>query len=114
MMTVRMGRKLAELAVHIASGPTVAPGSAGSRRAVPGTYPVGLGVVFAALGAARADAFAVHQYGVATMILSAALRLMRLYYLDTQAILFEVNAAVADDYARVRTAASTTWPASPR
>ena len=41
-MTVRMGRKLAEAAAHIAPGPTV---EAWHRRiadgAVPGTYPAG-------------------------------------------------------------------------
>ena len=63
----------------------------------------------------RRDAFAVHQYGVASMILSAALRLMRVDHLDTQAILFEVNAGADAAYARSRPRrASTTWPASRR
>ena len=87
----------------IAPGPTVEAWLAGSPTgAAPGTYPVGLGVVFASLGLPETDAFAVHQYGVAAMMVGAAMRLMRLHHLDAQSILFEVNAAVADDYDRVR------------
>ena len=41
-----------------------------------------------------------HQYGVAAMMLGAALRLMRLDHLDAQSILYAVNAAVAE---RLRT-----------
>lgn len=104
-MTVRMGRKLAEAAVHIAPGPIV---EQWHRRvvdgAVPGTYPAGLGVVFASLGLPESDAFAVHQNGVAAMMIGAAMRLMRLHHLDAQSIVYAVNAAVAEDYARARTA----------
>jgi urease accessory protein len=104
-MTVRMGRKLAEAAVHIAPGPIV---EAWHRRvvdgAVPGTYPAGLGVVFASLGLPESDAFAVHQNGVAAMMVGAAMRLMRLHHLDAQSIVYAVNADVAGDYARARTA----------
>ena len=54
----------------------------------PGTYPVGLGVLFAELGWPEEDAFAVHQYGVAMTTLSAALRLMKIDHRQTQAILY--------------------------
>jgi urease accessory protein len=47
---------------------------------------------------AEPDTFAVHQHGVALMMLSAALRLMPLHHLDSQAILFAIDGAVADDY----------------
>ena len=60
--------------------------------ATPGCYPVALAVIFAAQGLPARDAFVVHQYGVATTILGAALRLMRISHVDTQAILFELNA----------------------
>ena len=73
-------------------------------RETPGSYPVGQALVFAALGLSEEDAFAVHQYGVATMMLSAALRVMKLNYLDTQAILFEVNAAAESAYERMKQA----------
>lgn len=101
-MTVRMGRKLAELTVRTLAAPAVSDWLAAVQRGeTPGTYPVGQGVVFAALGLAEQGAFAVHQYGVASMMLGAALRLMRVSYLDAQAILFEVNAAAASAYERV-------------
>jgi urease accessory protein len=104
-MTVRMGRKLAEMTVHVMPAPTVSDWLAAIKaRETPGAYPVGQALVFAALGLSEEDAFAVHQYGVATMMLSAALRVMKINYLDTQAILFEVNAAAESAYERVKQA----------
>jgi UreF/CobW/HypB/UreG, nucleotide-binding domain len=69
-----------------------------------GTYPVGLGVLFAELGSPEQDAFAVHQYGVAMTTLSAALRLMRIDHRQVQAILYAVGGTVEHDYAAVRQA----------
>ena len=104
-MTVRMGRKLAELAVHVLTAPGVNDWLAAVKQGeTPGTYPVGQGLVFAALGLAEQTAFAVHQYGVAAMMLGAALRLMRINYKDAQAILFEVNSAAASAHERAREA----------
>jgi urease accessory protein len=105
-MTVRMGRKLAELAVRVLSAPGVNEWLAAIKGGnTPGTYPVGQALVFTALGLAEQDAFAVHQYGVASMMLGAALRLLKVSYLDAQAILFEINSAAASAYERVRGAA---------
>jgi urease accessory protein len=105
-MTVRMGRKLAELTVHVLAAPWVSDWLTAIKRGeTPGTYPIGQSLVFAALDLGEQDAFAVHQYGVASMMLGAALRLMKINYLDAQAILFEVNAAAEPAYGRVREAA---------
>jgi urease accessory protein len=105
-MTVRMGRKLAELAVHVLSAPGVNDWLAAIKVGnTPGTYPVAQALVFTALGLAEQDAFAVHQYGVASMMLGAALRLLKVNYLDVQAMLFEINSAAASAYERVRGAA---------
>ena len=46
----------------------------------------------------RATAFAVHQYGVAAMMLGAALRLMKISHVDTQRMLYRLNADVAAAY----------------
>lgn len=101
-MTVRMGRKLAEMADHVL-GPS--PVSAWLERikagATPGCYPVGQALVFASLGLQEQDAFAVHQYGLASMMVAASLRLMRIHYLDAQRVLYEVNSLAAADYQRV-------------
>jgi urease accessory protein len=105
-MTLRMGRKLAEMAMHVAPSPLVGEWLGRiERRQTPGTFPIGLALVFAARGLAESDAFAAHQYGVATMMVSAALRLMKLSYLDAQKLLFEVN---ADAEAMYRRAAAAT------
>jgi len=102
-MVVRMGRKLAEMAIHVLPNvPTVKEWLTFIKQGEsPGTYPAGQGIVFAAMGLSEQDAFAMHQYGVASMILGAALRLMKISYLDTQQILFEVNQTAAAAYERV-------------
>ena len=53
---------------------------------------------FAAQALPAREAFVVHQYGVAATILSAALRLMRISHVDTQTILYELNAEVEAAY----------------
>ena len=58
-------------------------------------------MVLALQGAPEEDAFAIHQYGTAFMILSAALRLMRVDHLEVQNILFEVDALAPADLAEV-------------
>jgi urease accessory protein len=104
-MTTRMGRKLAELAEHVRPAATMAAFLAAIREAAtPGTYPVAQAVAFAGFGLGEQDAFAAHQYGVASMITGAALRLMRVTYLDAQAILLMVTETADDDYAAAASA----------
>lgn len=91
LMTVRMGRKLAELAVAVIGDQLDQDWlDRIKRNETPGTHPVSMAVAMAALGADSRDAFAAQQYGVATTILGAALRLMRLSFIDTQKILRHV------------------------
>ena len=102
-MTVRMGRKLAEAGTAAVAASQLGQWLDLARHGeAPGTYPVGLGVLFAELGSPETDAFAVHQYGAAMTMLSAALRLMRIDHRQVQAILAAVNETAADDYAAVR------------
>lgn len=104
-MTTRMGRKLAELCEHVRPDPLTAGWLAEIRAGrTPGTYPIAQALAFAGLGLGEPDAFAAHQYGVASMLTSASLRLMRINHLDAQTILFDVSAAAAADYAEICTA----------
>jgi urease accessory protein len=104
-MTVRMGRKLAEVSTAAVQAPLLSLWLGRVRDgATPGTYPVGLGVLFAGLGSPEEDAFAVHQYGVAMTILSAALRLMKIDHRQAQAILYAADQMVSGDYAAIRKA----------
>lgn len=104
-MTVRMGRKLAEVSVAAVRAPLLGTWLDRVRNGTtPGTYPVGLGALFAELGSPEEDAFAVHQYGVAMATLSAALRLMRIDHHQAQAILSATAATAQDDYAAVQQA----------
>jgi urease accessory protein len=103
VMTTRMGRKLAELGISLAPVPMLRQWLTDlEARHTPGTYPVALGVLFADIGSPEEDAFAVHQYGAAMTVLSAALRLMRIEPREAQAILRQVDAGTQENYAEVR------------
>ncbi len=105
IMTVRMGQKLAELATHVVSAPLIEHWLADIRLGkTPGTYPVAQALIFAHLALSEKEAFASHQYGLVSMMLGAALRLMKLHYRDSQAILFEINSRAELLYEHVATA----------
>jgi len=105
-MSVRMGRKFTELGAHVTDSPALLDWRERVvNGATPGTYPVALAVNFAAQGLSAREAFVVHQYGVASTILGAALRLMRVSHMDTQPMLYALNADVDAAYA---TAAAAT------
>lgn len=102
LMLARMGRKFAELSLKISTFPQVERWLADIKSGVtPGCFPIGQAMALAHLGADEKQAFVVHQYGVAAMVMSAAVRLMRIDHLDTQRILFSVQSRVEEDYARV-------------
>ncbi|HET9043447.1 MAG TPA: urease accessory protein UreF [Burkholderiales bacterium] len=98
-MSVRMGKKFAEMSAEVIGAPLLAAWLERiAAGATPGCYPVSLAVNFAAQGLAARDAFVIHQYGVASMILSAALRLMKVSHVDTQRILYALDAGADAAY----------------
>lgn len=91
-MSTRLGKKFTEMGVHLIGTPLLHEWRdriEGSRTR--GCYPVALAVTFAAEGLPAVDAFVVQQSAVATTILGAALRLMKVSHVQTQGILFELN-----------------------
>lgn len=103
MMLARMGKKYAELVLKICPCAPLECWLQDIRaNATPGCFPIGQAIALAHLGADEVEAFVMHQYGVASMILSAALRLMRIHHMDTQRILFAVQDRAQDDYLAVR------------
>jgi urease accessory protein len=91
-MSVRMGKKFAEMAAEVIGAPLLRAWLQRIEDArTPGCYPVALAMNFAVQGLSARDAFVVHQYGVASMILSAALRLMKVSHFDTQRILYQLD-----------------------
>lgn len=99
-MTVRMGKKFIEASVKLLEAPL--PRVWRDRinaSATPGCYPVALAISFAAQQLPAFGAFTVHQYGVASAILGAALRLMKIGHLETQAILYDLNGRIPEAYA---------------
>ncbi len=90
-MTLRMGRKMAELAEGVMEDELLAEWLAMiTSDEVAGTYAVTQGVVFAVCGVGYRELFASILYGTATMMLNAALRLMRLTHHSTQQILYRL------------------------
>jgi urease accessory protein len=98
-MSVRMGKKFTEMGTEVIGAPLLQVWRERiDAGATLGCYPVALAVNFAVQGLLARDAFVVHQYGVAAMILSAALRLMKISHVDTQRMLYQINAAAAAAY----------------
>ena len=92
MMSVRMGKKFAEMSAQMISAPLLSNWRERIETCqTPGCYPVALAISFAAQGLPALAAFTVHQYGVACAILSAALRLMKVSHFDSQGIVYELN-----------------------
>jgi len=99
-MTVRMGKKFTELSLRVTGAPILAAWRERLEAGdTPGCHPVALALSFAEQGLAEREAFVVHQYGVAATILSAALRLMRIGHVETQQMLYALNADAEAAYA---------------
>lgn len=92
LMTVRMGKKLAEISVHIIDNWLLTwwLEEIKASRTI-GTQPVTQAIVMAIQGINERDVVVMHHYGIAMTILSAAIRLMRITHYETQHILFELN-----------------------
>lgn len=93
LMLTRMGKKLAELGLRLYGENSLfnawlAEIDAGKSA---GAYPVAQGLAFAIEGMDEKFLFVSHQYGVLNMVLSAALRNVRVSHYDTQKILFELS-----------------------
>ena len=104
-MSVRMGKKFTEMGVEVIGAPLLRAWRHCIETSVtPGCYPIALAVNFAAQGLPARQAFVVHQYGIATTILGAALRLMRVSHIETQKILYELSGQSEGMYVTAATA----------
>ena len=98
-MSVRMGKKFTEMGVEVVGAPLLRTWRECIEKSVtPGCYPIALAINFAVQDLPASQAFIVHQYGVATTILGAALRLMKVSHIDTQKILYELTSQSAAAY----------------
>lgn len=92
LMLKRMGKKFAELATKLFDNSLINHWLDDIRgERTPGTYPVAQGIAYAAAGVSERDLFVAHQYGVVNMVLSAALRCVKVSHYDTQKILFDLS-----------------------
>ncbi len=92
LMITRMGKKLAELTTHVIDDPLIIWWLEQIKSGhAAGTYPVTQALVMAIQGISERSVVVMQQYGVATTMLSAAIRLMRVTHVDTQRILYSLN-----------------------
>lgn len=92
-MLARMGKKLAELTARLYPDNSLASRwlEMIKKGEAPGSYPVAQGIIFQASGIGEMELFCSHQYGVANMVLGAALRCVKVSHYDTQEILFRLT-----------------------
>lgn len=91
-MLQRMGKKLAELQIRLFDNPLVGEWLEKIKtNESPGCYPVAQGIAFASAGIDEQDMFCSHSFGVANMIVGAALRCVRVSHYDTQEILYRFS-----------------------
>lgn len=104
VMLTRMGKKLAELGVRLYPDDATIKEWLDKINAAetPGMYPVAQGIMFAKAGLSEKELFFSHQYGVVNMVLSAALRCVRVSHYDTQEILFDLSGETERLYEMVR------------
>lgn len=104
LMLLRMGKKMAELTVKLLPGEKLAADwlAAINDGRSPGSYPVAQGLSAALRGIGEEALYTSHQFGVINMVLSAALRCVRVSHYDTQAILQELAASVGPFYEEAR------------
>ena len=99
-MSVRMGKKFAEMGAEVIGAPLLQ--DVARRASTPAPRPAAIrwrsAVNFAAQGLPAREAFVVHQYGVATDDPGAALRLMKISHVDTQGSSIELNAGADAAY----------------
>ncbi len=99
LMLKRMGKKFAELAVKLFDSEIITRWLEDIKAdRTPGTFPIAQGIAYAAAGVSETDLFCAHQYGVVNMVLSAALRCVKVSHYDTQRILFELSERVEGLY----------------
>ncbi len=104
LMSTRMGRKLAEMALYVTPDQPILVEWLSQVKSgeLPGNYAVVQGAVFASMQLAEQMAFSVHHYGVASMMVGASLRILKMNYLDGQKILLKLSQLAEASYLQVR------------
>lgn len=102
-MSTRMGRKLAELAALIIPHQDIKEWAARvATHRTEGCYAITQGLIFRLCDATEQDLFSAVGYGTASMVVGAALRLLRITHHQTQRILFSLAPLIEELYAQAR------------
>ncbi len=104
LMAQRMGQKLGQLCCRFMTTPLLQHwADEVTAQRLPGCFAVGQAVVFAAADLDEKTLFCAMRYGQLSMLLSAALRLMRVSHYDTQLLLARLGSEAEEDYHRIIT-----------
>lgn len=102
LMSQRMGRKLLQLATEITQHRTIlAWANATNRDNITPSLAATQGVIFAAAGLGERQMTSSLLYSAASMILGAALRLMRISHIETQRILYAIGSESGELFDRI-------------
>ncbi|WWP00900.1 MAG: urease accessory UreF family protein [Candidatus Dasytiphilus stammeri] len=98
-MIVRMGKKFIEMAAQIIEEPLLIwwLDLIKTGQTI-GTYPITQSIIMSILGINGREIIVMYQYGIAIMMLSAALRLMRITHITIQKILYEMSNYIEEFY----------------
>lgn len=104
LMLARMGKKLAELGLRLFGSESIFGAwlEVIDQKLSPGSYPAAQGIAFALADLSEKELYAAHQYGVINMILSAALRCVRVSHYETQQILFNLARKIEEDWEKAK------------
>lgn len=103
LMLTRMGKKMAELGVHLIDTPLTRQWlEAIKAEEIPGTYTITQALFFQQGGLSEKELFVSIEYGVINMILNAALRCVRVSHYETQRILHRLATWVSADYEQIK------------
>lgn len=103
LKTLRMGRRLAELAARTApSHTTIEWHRMVHAEQTVGCYAVGLAVLCASTGVSADDMFGSLMFGSLATVLGAALRLLRVSHFDTWRTMFRLSDRADELYERIK------------
>lgn len=99
LMQKRMGKKMAELCANVLKNLFIQRWLEDIKaEKTPGTFPVAQALAFSVENMSEIELFSSHQYGVINMVLSAALRSVRVSHIDTQNILYKLSHQIQELY----------------
>ncbi len=103
LMSTRMGRKLAELSLHLMPEEELLMSWTEliQQGATSGNHAISQALLFSVAGLEERELFVAQSYGTLSIVLNAALRCIRISHLATQRILQELSRSADEQFAQI-------------